>query len=214
LAPLGVFLIVKPHTGFPILVARPSWWTIGGGSLCVLLAFLVAPEWLAHWRASLAVGHGHLGATPTGIPYTALALLPGGFLVLFALTRWRRPEARLLVALACVPQSLLLYETVPLALVPRGWKESATFTAMSYIVLWLVPRPPVSFPAHALATGRLSTILIYVPLTVMLLRGPNEGMLPAWLERRIAAWPAWLRGTSVASYSAMPLQEHSARRET
>ena len=32
-APLGVFLVVKPHTGLPILLARPSWWAIGSGQI-------------------------------------------------------------------------------------------------------------------------------------------------------------------------------------
>jgi hypothetical protein len=196
LAPLGVFLVVKPHTGFPILLARPSRWAIGGGLLCVFIAFLVDPAWLAHWRASVAFGHAHLGAASTGLPYTAPALLPGGFAVLLALTRWRRPEARLLVALACVPQSLLLYETVPLALIPRGWKESAAFTVLSYVVLWLIPRPPRSYSEFALASGELSTLLLYLPLTLMLLRRPNEGAVGAWLERRMSRWPAWLRGVS------------------
>jgi hypothetical protein len=179
---------VKPHTGFPILLARPSWWAIGAGLICVLVAFLVDPAWLAHWRTSIDLGHGHLGAAPTGIPYTAPALLPGGLVVLLALTRWRRPEARLLVALACVPQSLLLYETVPLALIPRGWKEGAAFTSLSYVVLWLLPEAPRSFPEYALASGKLSTLLLYLPLTLMVLRRPNEGTVPAWLEHQLGAW--------------------------
>jgi hypothetical protein len=29
---------------------------------------------------------------------------------------------------------------------------------------------------------------------VLVLRRKNAGELPAWLERRIVAWPAWLRG--------------------
>src|SRR4029079_16871833 len=108
---------------------------------------------------------------------TAPALLPGGFTVLLALTRWRRPEARLLVALACVPQSLLVYETVPLALIPRGWKEACAFTALSYLVLWWLPSPEYSFPEFALSSGRLSTLLLYLPCGLMVLRRPNEGTI-------------------------------------
>jgi len=198
LAPLGVFLVVKPHTGFAILAAQPSWWAIGSGIVCGVIAFLVDPAWIGHWRDSLTMGGGHLGVTTTGLPYAAPVLLPGGFLVLLSATRWRRPEARLLLVLACVPQSLLLYETVPLALVPRGWKESTLFVALTYVVLWRLPPAVPSFPLFAMASGLLSTVLVYLPLTVMVLRRPNEGAIPAWLEARIAAWPSWLRGRAVA----------------
>lgn len=196
LAPLGVFLIVKPHTGLPIFLARPSWWAAGGGIVCFAAAFVIDPAWLTHWRGSIALGGAHLGTSATGYPYSAPVLLPGGFVALLALMRWRRPEARLLAALACVPQSLYLYDTVPLAFVPRGVRESAAFTTLSYVVLMYLihGRPWSSYPAMAVAGGRMYTLLLYVPLTLMVLRRPNEGAVPAWLERRIASWPRWLRG--------------------
>jgi hypothetical protein len=98
-----------------------------------------------------------------------------------------------------MPQSLLLYETVPLAFIPRGWKESAAFTALSYVVLWWIPSPSLSFPEFAIASGKLSTLLLYLPVTLMLLRRPNEGAVPAWLESRMTALPRWLRGRGPAS---------------
>jgi len=196
LAPLGVFLIVKPHTGFPIFAAKPSWWAFGAGVVCVLAAFAIDPAWLTHWRASLALGGGHLGTATTGFPYAAPVLLPGGVLVLVALLRWRRPEARLLVALACVPQSLYLYDTVPLFLIPRTFRESALLVVLSYAVLYLMLRGgPYPDMAHqAVASGRLYTLLLYLPATLMVLRRSNEGALPAWLEVRLSWLPAWLRG--------------------
>jgi len=200
LAPLGVFLIVKPHTGLPIFLARPSWWAAGGGLACAAAAFAIDPAWLTHWRASMALGGQHLGTSPTGFPYAAPVLFPGGFVALLALTRWRRPEARLLTALACVPQSLFMYDTVALALVPRGLRESAVYTALSYVVLaYLIQaRPWPSYQQMALEGGRMYTLLLYVPLTLMVLRRPNEGCLPSWIERRIASWPRWLRGVESA----------------
>ena len=198
LAPLGVFLIVKPHTGLPLFIARPSWWAVGGALVCAAAAFAMDPAWLVHWRASMALGGQHVGTSPTGFPYAAPVVLPGGFVALLALTRWRRPEARLLAALACVPQSLYLYDTVALALVPRGLRESALFTVLSYVVLGylLNGRPWSSYQEMALASGQMYTLLLYVPLTLMVLRRPNEGGVPSWLEVRIASWPSWLRGFS------------------
>ena len=42
-------------------------------------------------------------------------------------------------------------------------------------------------------TARLLAWVMYPLATVMVLRRPNVGPVPAWLERRIAAWPAWFR---------------------
>src|SRR5204862_7915717 len=138
LAPLGVFLVVKPHTGLALFLARPSWWAVGSAIACTAVAFVIDPAWIAHWRGFLALGNAHLGSSPTGFPYSAPVLLPGGALALVAVTRWRRPEARLLVALACAPQSLYLYETVPLFLVPRTFRETAVLVALSYVVIMLL----------------------------------------------------------------------------
>jgi hypothetical protein len=35
---------------------------------------------------------------------------------------------------------------------------------------------------------------LYVPALLLVLRRRNEGAIPAWLERRIARWPSWIRG--------------------
>lgn len=144
----------------------------------------------------MALGGGHLGAVPSGFPYSATVLLPGGALVLAAIIRWRRPEARLLIALACFPQSMLLYETVPLFLIPRTFREAALLTALSYVALRVLayfgPYPDVAH--YALASGRVSTVCLYLPCAVMVLRRRNEGPIPAWLERRVASFPTWLRG--------------------
>jgi hypothetical protein len=209
LAPLGVFLIIKPHTGLPIFLARPSWWTVVGAVICLAAAFAIDPAWLVHWRASMAFGGAHFGTSATGYPYSAPVLLPGGFVALLALARWRRPEARLLAALACVPQSLYLYDTVPLALVPRGVRQSAIFTVLSYVVLlYLIQaRPWPSYPEMAVAGGKMYTLLLYIPLTLMVLTRPNEGRIPAWLERRIARWPSWLRGMSPPTEAATDARE-------
>lgn len=44
--------------------------------------------------------------------------------------------------------------------------------------------------------GRV-VMFLYVPATIMVLLRPNEGTVPAWLERSAARWPAWLRGRPV-----------------
>jgi hypothetical protein len=46
--------------------------------------------------------------------------------------RRRRPEARLLAALVCVPITLMPYEAVPIFLIPRICWEAATLVGCSY----------------------------------------------------------------------------------
>jgi hypothetical protein len=129
LSPLAVFYVCKPTVGAALWLARPSWWAIGGGVVLLAVAFLLDPTWVDQWRGALGRAmvraHGQF-------PYHAPAMMPGGFLVLVALTRWRRWEARLLVALACIPHTTLPYELVPLFFIPRGWKECGAFVALTY----------------------------------------------------------------------------------
>ena len=122
----------------------------------------------------------------------------GGAFALLALLRWRRPEARLVVALACVPQTPLLYETVPLFLVPSTITEGGVLWLGSWLVVLWNSRsgPPVYDLPHLITSARAIGWLMYVPCVVMILRRPNAGALPAWMERRLAAsrMPLWLRG--------------------
>jgi hypothetical protein len=201
LAPLGIFLITKPHVGVATFFARPSRWPVVSAVVCTAIAFALRPTWIGDWRASLALAGAHLGSGPGAFPYTAPIFLPGGILVLSALTRWRRREARLLVALVCVPQSLLLYEIVPLALVPRGWRQASFYLVTGHLIWrYLLAQNPWPVRAeYVTASGTLYTIFLFLPLTVMVLQRPNEGRISEKLERAIRGWPSWMRGREGAS---------------
>lgn len=184
LAPLGVFAIAKPTIGAALFVAHPNRWTLVGGTLLLAVAFASQPGWFTAWRS---------GFTP-GLHFGAPVLQTGGFVALFGLLRWRRPEARLLVALACVPQTLLLYEALPLFLIPRTTGEAVVLLVASDAAQ--VVAAYVS--GGALATAGAGLWLLYLPAVLIVLRRPNEGTLPASLERLLRSWPAWIRGRSVA----------------
>ena len=191
LTPLSILLVAKPTIGFAMFVARPSWWAIGGGVFMVAASFIAQPEWLAAWRA----------ATSNHVGISALALHPGGALGLLALLKWRRPEARMLAALICVPMAPFLYETVPLLLIPRTWWEATLVVLASYGVLAWGMRAPLSdyasLPTHVMNSAN-ATALVLVPLaTAIVLRRPNVGAAPAWLEACVRRWPVWLRGRSL-----------------
>jgi len=113
-------------------------------------------------------------------------LLPGGFLLALALLRWRRPEARLFLALVAVPQTVGLYELVPLAVVPSDRRESLV-VAVAWMGAYLIrvafnPLPLIGY-THILPTytpPRWWAILLlgYVPILVLILRRPNVAEYP------------------------------------
>jgi hypothetical protein len=184
---LGPLLLLKPNIGLAVAATSPARrllaWGVLGGSVLLLASLAIDPTWPTRWLA-------HVRAAPH---FTPPVLLPGGFLVLLALLRWRRPEARLLVAMACVPHTTLLYEALPVMLVPRTWKESFLLAALSIPAFVMQqqldgrldltgPAWMAAFTEWATAVGTLLVILLYLPATIMVLRRSNEGELPAWAQ--------------------------------
>ena len=100
---LGFLAVVKPNVGLASVADDPSAIRILGGGALLLISLAFQPSWPAEWLANLR-------SMP---PHPSPILLPGGFLALLALARWRRPEARLLVAMACVPQLHVLRRPAP-----------------------------------------------------------------------------------------------------
>ena len=198
LAPVGVLLIAKPTIGAALFVARPSWWAVAGATLLLGAAFIAQPNWISAWREAL--GGASMDAS-RGFPYVAPISLPGGVLTLLALLRWRRPEARLVAAMACVPQTLVLYEAVPLFLVARGWRQTSLLVALSYCVrYWIAQNGPYPDYATPIAvSGRAMTILMYLPATAMVLLRPNEGTIPRKWESALQRLPSWLRGRDASA---------------
>ena len=56
---------------------------------------------------------------------------------------------------------------------------------------------PTDYPRFLAASGPVMVLTLYLPSALLILRRPNEGSVPKWLERRIPFhWPTWLRGTA------------------
>jgi hypothetical protein len=174
---LGIFLVAKPTVGLAAFVARPSWWAVGGALVFGGLAFAVNPHWVAEWLANV---HRNAAAWAPDRPYRVPLTYPGGAVALLALLRWRRPEARYLAALACVPQTPLQYEAVPLVLVPRTFWEAAGLFALSYTAHlateWVAPQV-VSQPRHLAVSGQMIVLFLYLPAALLLLTRPNRSDL-------------------------------------
>jgi len=182
---LGFLAVVKPNVGLASVPADPSVIRIGGGAALLLLSLAFQHNWPSEWLRNLRSMPGH------PIPI----LLPGGFLALLALLRWRRPEARLLVAMACVPQLLYFADQLPLWLVARTRRESIALSAIS-LIAWLISLQALNRPGGMPQFHSDEIVLagVYLPALIILLRHENAGRLPAFIERRVAGWPAWLRG--------------------
>ena len=194
---LGWAVVAKPTIGAALIAStsEPLFLrsALIGGGLLVAVSFAIQPAWLPHWLASVSTAP-HLAPPIT---------LFGGVLVLLALTRWRRWEARLLVALACVPHTTVAYEALYLLLIPKTRKQTILLSIASLIALgiqlWLDPRATITatrdvqetaFREYMAIAGRLSVALVYLPALIMVLRRPNEGELPAW-------WPLLSRPLKV-----------------
>jgi hypothetical protein len=199
---LGFLAVVKPNVGLASVADDPSAIRILGGGALLLVSLAFQPNWPAEWMANLR-------SMP---PHPSPILLPGGFLALLALARWRRPEARLLVAMACVPQLMYFADQLPLWLVAKTRRESILLSATS-LVAWAISLQALNRPGGmpAFESDALVLLGVYAPALAMVLRRRNEGTIPLFLERRIERWPGWIRGGRVDGWTGGQVEPQSSR---
>ena len=179
----GGFLALKPQNAVVWLAAtlsrRMLLQVVAVGAVLGVVSLVVQPGWLVEWREAVAV---HSSIRP-------LIVRPLAWPLLLAALRWRRPEARLLVAMALVPINPGPYELVPLVTVAR--------TRLELLVLWwggVLTQVGQRLALHYLgewtySIGALRDAMIVglcLPALVMILRRPNEGEVPSWIERLAA----------------------------
>jgi hypothetical protein len=162
---LGFVWAAKPSIGVALFGGRPSRWALYGGLVAVLLSLVVLPHWPADW----------LEAVRNTIHYKAPIQRAGGFLLLLAWLRWRRPEARMLGLLALVPHTTSVYEQLPLLLVPQTRPSFAALLGLSYVATAIAY---VRFPFGDSVSGTLDArwpyflVLVWLPALYMVLRAP------------------------------------------
>ena len=172
---LAWLVLAKPNIGLALAVAYGSSW-VRGRALWVNLAmaamlvtgsFVLRPAWVGEWRSTVAAPTPHIL-----VPLTVL----GGPLLLLALLRWRRPEARLLASLACVPQTFSSYDALLLFLVPKTRREGLLLVAATTVVTAIIgvvgPAPSYAGTVHKFAALRIA--LVYLPALAMVLVRPNH----------------------------------------
>lgn len=175
---LGFLAAVKPNVGLATFFFRPTRWLVVGSALLMLVSLAIRPAWPAEWLRGLGAVQDRV------IPM----LTPVGPLLLLAVSRWRRPETRLLLGYACVPQAPWFYDQVVLWLIPATALQAINYTAASQLALF------VWIFANGLSWGKYGSwalaFALYLPPLIMILRRPNEGEIPGWAERwmgRVAA---------------------------
>jgi hypothetical protein len=188
-APSLAFLgSTKPNIGVAIVAALASWRAAAAMLAFAVLTLVFRPSWPMEWLAVVRTSSWHF--SPLGIP--------GGVLILLALLRWRRPEARLVATLGLLPQSPFVYEAMPLFFVPRSRAGFYALVIGSDIALGVYAYfRGTPLPESLRINGIAVVVCMYLPALVMVLRRPNEGVVPEWIERAAAYLPARLRGQAV-----------------
>lgn len=171
---LGWLLPAKPTIGLASVAGYRRWQDIKTASIAALIpvaiSFLFMPDWPLRWLAALQ-GGDHLQ------PYV---MLPGGFLLLLAGFRYRRWEARLLLALAIVPQTMTVIGALPLLLIPRRWWSAMLLAALTFLPGLLAARAPFNatiadalkrndFATVTDTVGLITLCTVYLPALVMVL---------------------------------------------
>lgn len=164
---LSWLAVGKPSTGGGVALAylpkTLRWTSVAMGLVLIAVAFLIDPPWFEDWRTALATAH-HL------VPMVAR---PGGFVLLLALFRWRRPEARLLAALALVPQTAYPYEALPMILALRARWEALVWAFATLVGAWFLHQNASSFTAMVANNAPMILASSYIPVLVMVLRRKN-----------------------------------------
>jgi hypothetical protein len=169
---LQAFAIGKPTIGAAVWVAKPSWWPIAIGLALSLIAFLLQPAWPLEWI--------HAASQKPGA-HLAPITVPGGFLLLLAVFRWRRPEARLLLAMSVMPQTMTWYDPMPVMLFARSLRESLVVALLSQIGFvaagWYENTLPAGTGVDGVPFGSTAPFAlwcVYIPALFLVLRLPKD----------------------------------------
>jgi hypothetical protein len=165
-------LVIKPNTGLTLFLAYPSRRAVLQGVALLTVSVILLPRWPLEWLQ--AIRDSPVVISPVRRPF--------GWLLLLALLRWRDPRARLVAALAVVPQNSFPHEAIVLCLVPQNGIEMAIFCVGTWIatVVTLVAHTT----EHQLEAAQSMVWpwllgFVYLPALWLVLRRPTLGLSPA-----------------------------------
>ncbi len=161
---LGIVYACKPSIAIAYWVAYPNPRALLAAVGFSLITFLLWPWWPGEWVAQLST------VTHMSAPVTRW----GGPLLLLAALRWRRPEARLLLGLSCIPQTPVVYEAVPLFLLVTTLREGVALLVVTVLLGHVLPDSSTHpYDEWMSISGSWMIWFVYVPCLVIVLRRPN-----------------------------------------
>ena len=161
---LGVAYACKPSVALAYWMAYPNVRALIAAAGLTLATLLLWPWWPGEWVAQLA----------TVTHMSAPVMRWGGPLLLLSALRWRRPEARLLLGLSCIPQTPVVYEAVPLFLIVSTLREGVALSVVMMALGAVLPGMPTdSYDEWMASSGFWMIWFVYLPCLIMVLRRPN-----------------------------------------
>jgi hypothetical protein len=147
--------LIKPQVGIPVMLTNMNWRRLLGGCVFIALSLVLYPTWpLAWWQRS----NHYDGVIP-------LLVFPLGTLVALVLLNWRERAAWVLFLFACMPQRII-YDLVPLFLLPRTVLQMGILCALSWIPAIAVFIGDGGFPEIQVT---YTLAFVYFPLLIMIL---------------------------------------------
>lgn len=149
-APLA---LCKPNMGIPALLYKPTRGKAIGCTVVALVSLIILPTWPLDWLRGLGA---HQNFTP-------LLVLPFGPLLLLLIRQWREKDARLILALACLPQRFP--DMLLLWLIPATTRGALLLSIASWVVsiIWHWADLFTISPAAKQA----AVLLLYVPCALL-----------------------------------------------
>lgn len=173
---VAVFASVKPQATLPIAASAETLRTpiaaAAGTVVLIAISLVILPGWPLEWW------HAIWSSPHVSAPITRI----GGFAIPIVLLRWRRPEAWLVFLLACVPQTSYPYNVLVLLALAKTWREATILTFISTLGALPELRANVHDLPRLERMGHLMVASAYLPATIMILRRPNEGVGPWWIQ--------------------------------
>jgi hypothetical protein len=156
--------MLKPNIGVAIFAWQPAWRDVVTAAVVYGVSVAIWPDWPRRWLLTVQ----------TQPPHHSPALIGVGAVGLLAALRWRRPEARLLLAMTLIPHGLYFYDELPLFLVATTRREAMVLALTSWLG-WLGWNLTSSGP-NIVDTQPWAVASMYLPAVVMVLRRPNSGI--------------------------------------
>lgn len=149
--------LCKPTLGAALFSYKPRLQTVVIGGVVTVASILILPTWPRDWLHNLAAN-----------VHTSPLLTVPGILLLLALVRYRDTHARLLLALAIMPQRLLFYDQLPLMLLATSLRQSLWLSVTGWLgmfgwVLWS-GKTPMNMPPV------WGVVCLYLPALVLVLQ--------------------------------------------